>query len=398
MSRIGAFELGLSGGTVPRMTGGVATRRAFAAGVCALAALGSALPGPAAETVQERWEGLPLLDVVVRPGESRRATLAVSESFVGAVLDTPVLVVRGMHPGPTLCLTAGIHGDELNGVEIVRRTLQRLNAQELRGTVIGVPIVNLHGFRRSSRYLPDRRDLNRYFPGRSRGSSASRIAYSFFESVIRSCDNLVDLHTGSFHRTNLPHLRANLEIPETLELARGFGSTIVVHSFGTQGTLRRAATDAGIPAITYEAGEPMRFVQSDVERGLEGIRDLMGAIGMLKPRRRAREPQVFNRSHWVRSDDGGILISQVELGERVEIGALLGTVTDPLSNEKSELRAPHLGTVIGMALNQVVMPGFAAFHLGIRVGEDPPLPQPDEDWAIEAVEDTAMENDERPEE
>lgn len=352
----------------------------------------------AAAGALEPSEDLTFLNVVVQHGERRQVTWEVSESFAGAVLDTPVFVVRGMAPGPTLCLTAGIHGDELNGVEIVRRSIEAADAKSLRGTLIGVPIVNLHGFRRSSRYLPDRRDLNRYFPGRARGSVASRIAHAFFEDVVRSCDYLIDQHTGSFHRTNLPHVRANLAVPETFELARGFGATIIIHSVGTEGTLRRAATEAGIPAITYEAGEPMRFQLGDVERGLEGIRNLMRAKGMLTTGGEGHEFEIFYRSHWVRSDDGGILISRVELGDRVARGELLGTVTDPLSNERAELRAPHPGTVIGKALNQVVMPGFAAFHLGIHAGESGVPPEGDEDWAIEAVEEAVGEADERPEE
>jgi hypothetical protein len=324
----------------------------------------------------------------------------VSESFAGSVLDTPVFVIRGGHAGPTLCLTAGIHGDELNGVEIVRRIQVTIDANALHGTLIGVPIVNLHGFRRSSRYLPDRRDLNRYFPGRARGSSASRIAHAFFRDVVQVCDLLVDLHTGSFHRANMAHVRANLALPEAFHLARSFGTALIVHSLGTEGTLRRAAVEAGIPAITYEAGEPMRFHLPDVMRGVEGIRRLMVTRGMLQKGPRGREPEIFRRSHWVRSDDGGILISQVSLGQRVARGQVLGTVTDPLSNEKSMLRAPHPGTVIGAALNQVVMPGFAAFHLGVRAGDQPAVreDEDEDDWAVEAVEEPVGEAEEPPEE
>jgi predicted deacylase len=346
----------------------------------------------------QAWGALRFLNVEIHPGESRRASWTVSESFAGVELETPVFIVRGMAPGPSLCLTGGIHGDELNGVEVVRRLLEVVDAAELRGTLVGVPIVNLHGFRRSSRYLPDRRDLNRYFPGRVGGSSASRIAHAFFEGVVRSCRYLVDLHTGSFHRTNLPHVRANLNVPDAFELARGFGEAIIVHSIGSPGTLRRAATEAGITAITYEAGEPMRFQLDDVERGVEGIQKLMRATGLLEKSGWRREPEVFRRSHWVRSNDGGILISTVELGDRVETNDLLGTVIDPLSNERAALRAPHPGVVIGMALNQVVIPGFAAFHLGIRPEDRVPIPEGDADWAIEAVEAFDLDSDDRPEE
>lgn len=376
----------------PAMTASCAAAGAL---VCCLAIF---LARPA--VAQQPWGNLDILDVSVAPGTSGSANWHASESFSGVVLGTPVFLVRGASPGPTLCLTAGVHGDELNGVEIVRRVAESVSAdpQALSGTLIGVPIVNLHGFRRSSRYLPDRRDLNRYFPGRERGSSASRIAYNFFDDVVQHCDFLVDLHTGSFHRTNVPHVRADLEVPATFELAKDFGTSIIVRSVGSAGTLRRAATEAGIPAITYESGEPMRFELADVDRGVKGIYNLMRAREMWPGRPGREKPEVMRRSHWVRCNDGGILISRVELGDRVTTGQILGTVTDPLSNEVAEVKAPHPGVVIGQAMNQVVMPGFAVFHLGITDTSKVAIPISDEDWAIEAVEETSREADESPEE
>ena len=196
-----------------------------------------------------------LLDTTVQVATAARLSWSPAQSFEGIAAPTPVLVVNGAKPGPTVCLTAAVHGDELNGIEIVRRVLYDLDPERLSGAVIGVPIVNLQGFRRSSRYLPDRRDLNRFFPGNPTGSSASRIAYSFFNEVITHCNVLVDLHTGSFHRTNLPQLRADLSNPQVANMTNKFGSTVVLHSIGSKGTLRRAATDAGIPAVTLEAEE-----------------------------------------------------------------------------------------------------------------------------------------------
>ena len=199
-------------------------------------------------------------------------------------------------PGPTLCLTAGIHGDELNGIEVVRRILQEIDPSQLHGMVIGVPIVNLHGFRQASRYLPDRRDLNRHFPGRANGSAASRIAHSFFEQVIVHCEALVDLHTGSFHRSNVPQVRADLTDSGAFELAKAFGSGVVVHAVGEPGTLRRAAGDVGIPAISYEAGEPMRFQPVEVEEGVRGVLELLARKGMLASRpRRGQRQEIYYR-------------------------------------------------------------------------------------------------------
>jgi predicted deacylase len=323
---------------------------------------------------------LALLGSEISRGAERQLSLYVSESFAGYSLRTPVLVSAGPEPGATLCLTAGVHGDELNGTEIVRRVFERLDLEGFRGVLVGIPIVNLHGFRRTSRYLPDRRDLNRYFPGNQVGSSASRIAYAVFERIVRHCDFLVDLHTGSFHRTNLPQIRGDLTRPEVLALAHAFGATTVVHSFGRPGTLRRAATEAGIPAITYEAGEPMRLQDDEVERGVEGVQQLLVALGMVDGLPQPDPARVYLRSRWVRVNDGGILLSRAKLGEEVASGDVLGTVTDPISNERTIVFSPYEGRLIGMALNQVVIPGFAAFHIGLKTGgpDTDPLEDPDD--------------------
>jgi hypothetical protein len=312
-----------------------------------------------------------LLGTEVPPGAIDWLSWSASESFEGISTPTPILIVNGKRPGPTLCLTAALHGDELNGVEMVRRIMYSLDPEKLIGAVIGAPIVNLHGFRRSSRYLPDRRDLNRYFPGSPTGSSASRIAHSFFHEIIVHCDALVDVHTGSFHRANLPQLRADLNIPEVVELTKGFGATVVLHSRGARGTLRRAATDKDIPAVTLEAGEPMRLQPKEVAHGVKGIETLLDKLGMVKKASFWGDPQpVYYESRWIRANTGGILFSNVNLGERVRKDEVLGTVTDPITNKRSQIVSRWDGRIIGRALNQVVMPGFAAFHVGIQTSED----------------------------
>lgn len=327
---------------------------------------------PAPEVIaRASGEPLILLGTEVPPSTATRLSWSPSQSFEGIAVPTPVLVVNGAKAGPTLCLTAAVHGDELNGIEIVRRVLYNLNEEKLSGAVIGVPIVNLQGFRRSSRYLPDRRDLNRFFPGNPQESSAARIAYSFFNEVIVHCDALVDLHTGSFHRTNLPQLRADLTNPSVLDLTHSFGATVVLHSEGQPGTLRQAAVASGIPAVTLEAGEPMRLQESEVDHGVRGIQGLLNKMGMYKRSSFWGEPEpVYYKSAWVRADQGGILFSEVELGKRVKIAEVLGTVTDPITNVRTEIVSPYNGRVLGMALNQVVLPGFAAFRIGIQASED----------------------------
>lgn len=312
-----------------------------------------------------------LLGAEVSPATSTRLAWSPSQSFKGIAAPTPVLVVNGIKAGPVLCITAAIHGDELNGIEIVRRVLYNLDVNELSGTVIGVPIVNLQGFRRTSRYLSDRRDLNRFFPGNPHGSSASRIAYSFFHEIISHCTVLVDLHTGSFHRTNLPQLRADLKNTAVVEVTQGFGATVILQSTGAKGTLRRAAVDAGIPAVTLEAGEPMRLQEDQVSHGVKGIQTLLNQLGMYDYSSFWGDPEpVYYKSKWVRANQGGILFSEMGLGKKVKKGDVLGSITDPITNVRKQVISPYQGRIIGMALNQVVMPGFAAFHIGIQTTEE----------------------------
>ncbi|GGZ96332.1 hypothetical protein GCM10008090_00700 [Arenicella chitinivorans] len=311
---------------------------------------------------------LTILKQIVKPGKSAVLKWEVEATFVDASAPVPVLVVNGTTPGPTLCLTAAIHGDELNGIEIVRRVVHEIDPEKLTGAVIGVPIVNLQGFQRANRYLPDRRDLNRYFPGRIKGSYASRIAHSFFSEIISHCDFLVDLHTGSLSRTNLPQIRANLMIPEVAALAEKMGSIVVLQSKGASGTLRRAATEAGIPAVTLEAGAPNNLQKDAVESGVKSVLSAMDSLGLTAPKpfwKRSQEP-VFYQSTWIRARKGGILFSKVELGDTVKKGSVLGLLSDPISNRTTKIIAPIEGRVIGMALNQVMYPGFAAYHIGLK--------------------------------
>lgn len=331
-----------------------------------------------------------LLGETIPPGTMRRLLWSGGQSFDGSSDQTPVLVINGMGRGPTLCLTGAIHGDELNGIEIVRRVTQDLEPARIRGAVIGVPIVNLQGFRRGSRYLPDRRDLNRHFPGNPGGSAASRIAWSLFDSIIRHCDGLIDVHTGSLNRTNLPQLRADLRDEKIRNFVDGFGGMLVLHNPGRPGTLRYAAARAGIPAVTLEAGEPGRLQSAQVREGTAGIVRLLDALKIVNRVNLLSEARpIYYQSKWIRADHGGILFSLVRLGQMVKAGDVLGTVTDPISNEQNLIYTPVDGRVIGMALNQMVMPGFATFNLGIAASSAP-------DESLATAQETPI--DDRPEE
>lgn len=313
-------------------------------------------------------EQLPLsiLKEVVNPGELRELSWSAGQSFSGKTVKPPVIVVRGRTPGPVLCLVAATHGDELNGIEIVRRVIRNLDPMKINGTVIAVPIVNIYGFTANSRYLPDRRDLNRYFPGNATGSAASRIAHRFFTQIIKHCNYVVDFHTGSFKRNNLPQLRADMNNTQVQEFVGHFGSTAVLHKSGHGKTLRSAATQAGIPTVAFELGQPGSLQEEYVESGIESINALISNLGIIKKRYFWNEPQpIYYSSRWIRVNSGGILISKVEIGSDIKTNQLLGYIINPLTTEEIRIQSPIKGRVLGMALNQFMLPGYAAFHIGV---------------------------------
>lgn len=364
----------------------------------------AAPPGIALPAQPELVTPLSILDRLVVPGTRQQLDWRPAGGISSGEIASPVIVTRGALAGPVLCLTAGIHGDEINGVEIVRRLAHAVDPTRLSGTVIGVPIVNVFGYSRGTRYLPDRRDLNRHFPGSRKGSIASRIANAYFQDIVSHCDMLVDFHTGSFERSNLPQVRADLTNPGVLEFTRGFGATVVLHSPGERGMLRVAATAVGIPAVTFEAGAPARLEPTEIAEAVAAIERLMLHFEMREPTDaegseltevpamlQALEPApMFLDSRWVRANSGGLLISEVSLGQQVKSGQRLGRVIDPVSNIERYIRSPVAGRVIGMAQNQAVLPGYAAFHLGTETSEQqaveeaalPQAPEPvDEDPA-----------------
>jgi len=319
-------------------------------------------PEPAAPVPAESFT---LLGKEILPGTATRLAWSPGIQIAGLSQITPVLVVNGVNQGPTLCLTGAVHGDELNGIEIVRRSMYDLNPEKLSGRVIGVPIVNLTGFQQGSRYLPDRRDLNRHFPGSPDGTLADRVAHSLFTNVIQHCDMLVDIHTGSLKRTNLPQLRADMNNPDVAEFTRGFDRMAVVHSSGSPGMLRTAATNAGIRSVTLEAGESLRIQEHQIEAGVNSLNSLMEKHGMISRMFVWGDPEpVYYDSTWIRAQHGGILFSEIKLGATVSEGEVLGYVADPITNEQHPIRASSEGRVIGMAVDQVVMAGFAAYHIG----------------------------------
>jgi hypothetical protein len=278
----------------------------------------------------------------------------------------PVYVMHSKKPGPVLFLSAALHGDEINGVEIIRRVLHLRTIRRLRGTLIAVPVVNIHGFINKTRYLPDRRDLNRSFPGSETGSLAARMANVFLSEIVVKCNYGIDLHTGAIHRDNLPQIRAVLDDPDTERMDRAFSVPVILNTRIVEGSLRESAEKAGITVIVYEAGEALRFNEVTIRAGVKGIISVMREFDMLpvlKRSKRQLEPILARSSIWVRAPQSGILRSIKSLGAQVQQGDVLGMVADPFGSNEATVCASADGIIIGRTNIPLVNEGEALFHI-----------------------------------
>ena len=312
-----------------------------------------------------------LAGVAVAPGQAAEINLPAAQLYGNTPMDLTAIVMNGRRPGPTLLICAAIHGDEINGVEIIRRLRELSAIKRLRGTLIMVPIVNLYGFVHRSRYLPDRRDLNRCFPGRESGSLGGRVAHLFFEEVVRRCTHIIDLHTGAVHRHNLPQIRAALDDAETRRMAHAFSIPVIVNAGLIESTLRAAAQEESIPVITYEAGEALRLDEKSIVTGVRGCVSVMRDLGML-PRRQARltraEPFVATSTRWIRAESSGMFRALVNLGARVSKGEVIGVISEALRSEEQLVTSPVEGIVICVNNLPLVIEGEALIHVA-RFGE-----------------------------
>ena len=306
--------------------------------------------------------------LTVEPGQRAIVDIPLASMYTHSDVQITIHVVNGKRPGPRLFVCAALHGDELNGVEIIRRLMLSKQLNQLRGTLIAIPVVNVHGFLSQSRYLPDGRDLNRSFPGSTRGSLASRVAFTFYNEIVSHCTHGIDLHTGARHRTNLPQIRADLSDTETQHLAEQFGVPVVIDSALRDGSLREAAAANGIPLLLYEAGEALRFDEIAIRAGVQGVLNVMRALEMLPPRRRTsdkkpRKVMFPKETQWVRAPESGIVKLHVDIGAHVTEDQSLATVTDPLGLAEYVVRAPREGIVIGLSRLPLTHEGEALFHL-----------------------------------
>jgi len=304
-------------------------------------------------------------NVEVRPGQRVSVNLPIANLYTSTSLYMPVKVLCGRRAGPIMFLSAAIHGDELNGVEIIRRLLKRQVLKSIRGTLLAVPIVNVHGFIDQSRYLPDRRDLNRSFPGSPKGSIAARLANTFLKEIVLKCEIGIDLHTGALDRANLPQIRANLDDPQITELAQAFGAPVVVNATLRDGSLRACAAGHDIPVMIYEAGQALRFDEVSIRAGIRGILQVMRKLGMLPAAERAPQTRsvIARSTSWVRATTSGIVTGAVPLGTRVKENERLALISDPLGDLEENIIAPFDGIVIGSSRLPLAHEGDALFHL-----------------------------------
>ncbi|MDY6785070.1 MAG: succinylglutamate desuccinylase/aspartoacylase family protein [Cyanobacteriota bacterium] len=303
----------------------------------------------------------------IEPGQRQRLEIPIARLPTQTMLSLPVAVVNGLHPGPKLWLSAAIHGDEINGVEIIRQVLQQVDPQHLQGTLIAVPIVNLFGFIEQSRYLPDRRDLNRCFPGSPTGSLASRLAHLFMQEIVLKSTHGIDLHTAAAPRANLPQIRANTDDEETYRCALAFSAPATIRATTRDGSLRQAAAQRKIPVLLYEAGEILRFDREAIRIGVEGILRVMAHLNMHEFLNLSiPEPTLeIKESKWIRASRSGILHAEVALGEKVSEKQLLATITDAFGEQTTYIRAKFTGLVIGCVQNPLVSQGDGIFHVAV---------------------------------
>ncbi|WP_243697947.1 succinylglutamate desuccinylase/aspartoacylase family protein [Rhodovulum bhavnagarense] len=310
--------------------------------------------------------GFILGGVNIAPGTRRTVDLPVSVLSDHTPVTMSAHVIHGRRAGPVVFVSAGVHGDEVIGVEIVRRLLSLPALDGLRGTLIAIPIVNAFGFLNLSRYLPDRRDLNRSFPGSAEGSMAARLAHLLMQEVILRADLGIDLHSAAVHRTNLPQVRVAPGKPELMRLAEVFAAPVILPSALREGSLRQVADGQGVGMLLYEAGEGLRFDETAVRAGVSGILRVLHDRAMIPARgvpRARRAPLVCRNSRWLRAPQGGLLRTFRSEGDVVDAGDLLAIVSDPFGEVDAPIIAPEAGIIVGRAVLPVVNEGNAVFHL-----------------------------------
>lgn len=302
----------------------------------------------------------------VARGERKTIMLPVARLYDFTALEIPVHVIRGKEDGPKIFLCAALHGDEINGVEIIREVLRNPALDNIKGTIIAIPVVNIFGFQNKSRYLPDRRDLNRAFPGSKHGSLAARIASFFLKEIVSKCTHGIDYHTGAIHRSNMPQIRASLDDEKTREFARSFNAPILVDSRMRDGSLREAARKKKVNILLFEGGQALRFENDVIEMGVRGTLKAMAHIGMIPAQNSSTEEPPSVEAHdsfWLRAPHSGTVRMSVKLGAYVKKGQVVAVILDLLGEVEIDVISPETGVVIGINNLPLVTLGEAILHL-----------------------------------
>lgn len=306
---------------------------------------------------------------IINKGERKVLEVEIARLYDNTPMNLTFEVIRGQEDGPILFVSGALHGDELNGTETIRRLLKLDVFEEMRGTLIAVPIVNVYGFNTKSRYLPDRRDLNRAFPGSEEGSLAAQLAHAFTSQIIDQCTHGIDLHTGAINRANLPQVRAYMDSSEAVrQMADDFAAPVTMDEPLREGSLREYCHAQGIPVILYEGGEALRYTETAINYALDGVLNVMSGLNMIEKRKSSHIKSQDTRymtaaSHWIRAPQSGLLVSDRQLGDMVEEGEVMGHVTDAFNNERAEIISPANGIIIGATTVPLLNQGDATYHI-----------------------------------
>jgi len=316
----------------------------------------------------------------IPPGKTVQIELPTVRLYTDTDISMPVHVIRSRREGPTVFVCAAVHGDEINGIEIIRRLIKLKSLRLSSGTLILVPMVNVYGVLNQSRYMPDRRDLNRCFPGSPTGSLAGIVAHTFLTEIVQHCQYGIDLHTGAIHRSNLPQVRADLKDDETRRLAEIFGVPVLLNSTLRDGSLRESAVDSGTRILLYEAGQALRFDELSIRAGVRGIQNVLAELGMIKRRPKGKgagmvSPFIANTSAWTRANASGIANSLKNLGDHVQKGDPLARIGSPFGEVFTTVRAARSGIIIGKQNIPLVQEGDGMFHIAYFTEEDEEIVQ-----------------------
>jgi predicted deacylase len=302
----------------------------------------------------------------VRPGQQVRVDIPIAFLPSHTLIDLPVFVWRGKEDGPVMLLSGGLHGDEINGIDIVKRLLVDESIMPNRGTVLAMPVVNVYGFINNSRTFPDGRDLNRSFPGASKGSLAAQIAHILTTEIIPIIDFGVDFHTGGSRLSNYPQLRVDKKDKKGMEYAKAFGSPFIINSAMIDKSFRKEAYKQKKSILVYEAGESLRLSEQAIKEGMEGVLNLMRYLGMISGEHKDRSSKYFSSSSWIRARVSGIFNANCQEGDFVKKGQVIARITDPYGTVKIPVKSTKEGYIIGQNNMPVVNAGDALFHIGVE--------------------------------